>query len=198
MARAAISNVVSGKTVSGASTITQQLVKNDYLSPERTLVRKLTEVVMAVLLEVHYSKEQILEISTRALGPAGIIILITGAGGVFKGVLKSTGIDVERVITWVWVSGAALAALSGAFFGLDQIKWDFGFRILLLIFASVTLGGLGRPYGALVGALIVGLTINLSTLFIDAEVKNMVALLMMALILMFRPQGILGRAERIG
>ncbi len=111
---------------------------------------------------------------------------------------ESTGIDVERVISLVWMSGAALAALSGVFFGLDQVKWDFGFRILLLIFASVTLGGLGRPYGALVGALVVGLTINLSTLFIDAEVKNMVALLMMALILMFRPQGILGKAERIG
>jgi len=111
---------------------------------------------------------------------------------------ESTGIDVERVITWVWVSGAALAAASGVFFGLDQVKWDFGFRILLLVFASVTLGGLGRPYGALVGALIVGLTINLSTLLIDAEVKNMIALLIMALILMFRPQGILGRRERIG
>ncbi len=111
---------------------------------------------------------------------------------------ESTGIDVERVISLVWMSGAALAAMSGVFFGLDQIKWDFGFRILLLIFASVTLGGLGRPYGALLGALVVGLTINLSTLFIDAEVKNMIALLMMALILMFRPQGILGRAERIG
>lgn len=111
---------------------------------------------------------------------------------------ESTGIDVEKVITWVWVSGAALAAVSGVFFGLDQVKWDFGFRILLLVFASVTLGGLGRPYGALVGALVVGLTINLSTLLIDAEVKNMVALLIMALILLFRPQGILGRKERIG
>ena len=111
---------------------------------------------------------------------------------------ESTGIDVEKVITWVWVSGAGLAAVSGVFFGLDQVKWDFGFRILLLVFASVTLGGLGRPYGALVGALIVGLTINLSTLLIDAEVKNMIALLIMALILLFRPQGILGRKERIG
>ncbi len=111
---------------------------------------------------------------------------------------ESTGIDVERVITWVWVSGAALAAASGVFFGLDQVKWDFGFRILLLVFASVTLGGLGRPYGALVGALVVGLTINLSTLLIDAEVKNMVALLILALILLFRPQGILGQRERVG
>ena len=96
------------------------------------------------------------------------------------------------------MSGAALAAMSGVFFGLDQVKWDFGFRVLLLIFASVTLGGLGRPYGALVGSLVVGLTINLATLFVDAEVKNMIALVMMALILMFRPQGILGRPERIG
>ncbi|MDX2378735.1 MAG: branched-chain amino acid ABC transporter permease [Acidimicrobiia bacterium] len=111
---------------------------------------------------------------------------------------ESTGIDVERVIMAVWVAGAGLAALGGAFFGLDQVKWDFGFRILLLIFASVTLGGLGSAYGALVGALIVGLTINLSTLFIDAEVKNMVALLIMVVVLMFRPQGILGKAERIG
>jgi neutral amino acid transport system permease protein len=111
---------------------------------------------------------------------------------------ESTGIDVERVIMAVWVAGAGLAALGGAFFGLDQVKWDFGFRILLLIFASVTLGGLGTAYGALVGAIIVGLTINLSTLFIDAEVKNMIALLIMVVILMFRPQGILGRAERVG
>lgn len=111
---------------------------------------------------------------------------------------ESTGINVERVITLVWVSGAALAATSGAFFGLDQVKWDFGFRILLLVFAAVTLGGLGRPYGALLGALIVGLAINLSTLVIDAEVKNMVALLIMTLILLLRPHGILGKAERIG
>jgi len=111
---------------------------------------------------------------------------------------ESTGIDVERVITFVWVSGASLAALSGVFFGLDQVKWDFGFRILLLVFAAVTLGGLGTAYGALVGALIVGLTINLSTLFIDAEVKNMVALLILVITLLFRPQGILGRSERVG
>ena len=111
---------------------------------------------------------------------------------------ESTGIDVERVIMWVWVSGAALAALSGTFFGLDQVKWDFGFRILLLVFAAVVLGGLGSAYGALLGSLIVGLAINLSTLFVDAEVKNMVALLILVGVLLVRPQGILGRAERIG
>ena len=57
IARAALSNLRSGQVVAGGSTITQQLVKNYYLTPER----KLTEVVMAVLLELHFSKEQILE-----------------------------------------------------------------------------------------------------------------------------------------
>jgi len=111
---------------------------------------------------------------------------------------ESTGIDVERVIMLVWVTGGGLAALSGVFFGLDQVKWDFGFRILLLVFAAVTLGGLGTAYGALIGSLIVGLAINLSTLLIDAEVKNMVAFFFLAIILLFRPHGILGRPERVG
>ena len=59
--RAAYSNIRSGQVVAGGSTITQQLVKNYYLTPERTLVRKLTEVVMAVLMDLHFSKDDILE-----------------------------------------------------------------------------------------------------------------------------------------
>lgn len=61
IARAAFSNLRSGKVVAGGSTITQQLVKNYYLTSERTIVRKLTEVLMAVLLDLHYEKDQILE-----------------------------------------------------------------------------------------------------------------------------------------
>ncbi|MCX2979176.1 penicillin-binding protein 1B [Candidatus Marimicrobium litorale] len=61
IARAAWSNLRSGRVVAGGSTISQQLVKNYYLTSERTIVRKLVEVVMAVLLELHYDKDQILE-----------------------------------------------------------------------------------------------------------------------------------------
>src|SRR6476661_2561178 len=59
MARAALS--IGSNRMQGGSTITQQLVKNFFLTPERTLQRKLTELVMAVLLEAHYGKEEILE-----------------------------------------------------------------------------------------------------------------------------------------
>ncbi|MEM6604612.1 MAG: penicillin-binding protein 1B [Pseudomonadota bacterium] len=61
ISRAALGNIRSGRVVAGGSTITQQLVKNYYLSPERTLRRKLVELAMAVLIELHFSKEEILE-----------------------------------------------------------------------------------------------------------------------------------------
>jgi len=111
---------------------------------------------------------------------------------------ESSGINVERVIAQVWIFGGALAALSGTFFGFDTVKWDIGARILLLVFAAVTLGGLGTSYGALVGALMVGIAINWSTLVIDTELKNMTALVMLILALLLRPQGILGQKQRIG
>lgn len=61
MARAFWVNTASGRIVQGGSTLTQQLVKNFYLSSERSLIRKVTEVMMAVLLEFHYDKREILE-----------------------------------------------------------------------------------------------------------------------------------------
>ncbi len=61
IARALVANVKAGRAVQGGSTLTQQLVKNYFLSSERTLVRKANEAVMAVLLEWHYDKAQILE-----------------------------------------------------------------------------------------------------------------------------------------
>ena len=112
---------------------------------------------------------------------------------------ESTGIDVERVISMVWIFGSALAGLGGVLFGLtESINWEMGFRILLLMFAGVTLGGLGTAYGAIFGSIIVGLFIQLSTLVIPTDMKNVGALLMLIVILLIRPQGLFGRRERIG
>jgi branched-chain amino acid transport system permease protein len=112
---------------------------------------------------------------------------------------ESSGIDVQRVIRFVWVLGGALAGLGGVFIGLsEQVSWNIGFRILLLIFAAVILGGLGTAYGALVGALVIGVGIQVSTLFIPTELKNVGALILLILVLVIRPQGIMGRKERVG
>jgi branched-chain amino acid transport system permease protein len=112
---------------------------------------------------------------------------------------ESSGIDVEQVISRVWIAGTALAGLGGVFLGVtESISWDMGFRILLLMFAGVTLGGLGTAYGALFGSIIVGMFIQLSTLIIPTDMKNVGALITLVVILLIRPQGLLGRKERIG
>ena len=112
---------------------------------------------------------------------------------------SSSGIDVERVINVVWILGATLAAFSGILLAMSQgANWAMGFSILLLVFAGATLGGFGTAFGALVGSLVVGIIIELSTLFIPPELKNVGALVVLIVILLIRPQGILGRRERVG
>ncbi|HEX6658112.1 MAG TPA: hypothetical protein VF065_08520 [Ilumatobacter sp.] len=113
---------------------------------------------------------------------------------------SATGIDTSKVIRIIWVAAGSLAALGGIFRGLDeQVAWDMGTSLLFLMFAGITLGGLGSAYGALVGGFIVGLMVEMSTLFgVPTELKTVPALIVLILILLVRPQGILGRAQRVG
>ncbi|GAB3344118.1 ABC transporter permease subunit [Modestobacter lapidis] len=111
----------------------------------------------------------------------------------------SSGIDVDRVILFVWMMGGGLAALGGVLLGLsDEVQWDMGFRLLLLMFAGVTLGGLGTAYGALVGSIVVGVFVQMSTLVIPSDMKYVGGLLLLIVILVVRPQGILGSRARVG
>ncbi|HZH22968.1 MAG TPA: branched-chain amino acid ABC transporter permease [Geodermatophilus sp.] len=111
----------------------------------------------------------------------------------------SSGINVNRVILVVWMMGGALAALGGVLLGLsDEVQWDMGFRLLLLMFAGVTLGGLGTAYGALLGSIVVGVFVQMSTLVIPNDVKYVGGLLLLIVILIVRPQGILGSRVRVG
>ena len=111
----------------------------------------------------------------------------------------ATGINVDRVISVVWIVGAMLAGLSGVLLGMTQgFDYQLGFKILLLIFAATVLGGLGTVWGAIVGAIIIGLFVEVSTLFIPAELKFVGALVVLIVVLLIRPQGLLGKTQRVG
>ena len=112
---------------------------------------------------------------------------------------EASGIDSEKIIRIVWIAGSALAALGGILLALyRQVSWAMGFEILLLIFAAVVLGGLGSAYGALLGSFIVGILVELSALVLPADLKYASALFLMILVLIFRPQGVLGKKQRVG
>ena len=91
--------------------------------------------------------------------------------------------------------------IGGVFYGLEfGVSWDMGFTLLLLMFAAITLGGLGNPFGALVGSLVIGLMVEFWTWIVPGanDLKNVGALFALIVILLIRPQGILGSKERIG
>jgi branched-chain amino acid transport system permease protein len=73
-----------------------------------------------------------------------------------------------------------------------------GFRLLLTMFAAVVLGGLGSAYGAMVGGLVVGVASEVSTYWLDPDFKIAVGLFILVLVLLVRPQGILGVRSRVG
>jgi branched-chain amino acid transport system permease protein len=112
---------------------------------------------------------------------------------------ESSGIDVDRVIQVTWVLAALLAAMGGIFYGMNEsVSYDMGFRILLLLFAAVVLGGLGTAYGVMAGAFVVGIVVEMSTLVLPSELKVVSGLVILIVMLLVRPQGIFGTRERIG
>lgn len=112
----------------------------------------------------------------------------------------ASGIGVERVIRTVWVGATALAALGGVLTGLyfQATTWNMGGTILLLMFAAVTLGGLGTAFGALAGSMVIGIVSEMASLVMPSDMRYAGALLILILVLLVRPQGILGRADRVG
>ncbi len=107
---------------------------------------------------------------------------------------RVTGINTERVILWTWMIGGALAGAGGVMLALDSsLRPEMGWFFLLPMFAAVILGSIGNPYGALVGGLIIGVVIQVSSAFLNPAYGPGVAFLIMIIILLVRPQGIFGR-----
>lgn len=159
------------------------------LGPFNTTPKQLVLAAVAVVLIVG----TVLWVQRSRIGKA------TRAVADNPALASATGIDVERVISVVWIVAAGLAAFAGVYLGMTQNSiWNMGQRILLVLFAAVILGGLGTVYGAIVGAFVVGIFVQLTTLIIPTEMKTVGALFLMIVILLIRPQGLLGRRERVG
>jgi branched-chain amino acid transport system permease protein len=107
------------------------------------------------------------------------------------------GIDTQRVIFWTWAVGTALAVFGGIMLGMENgLRPPMGWELLLPMFAAAILGGIGQPYGAMVGGLIIGIAQEVSTGYITTAYKPAVAFIIMILVLLIRPQGIFGGSKR--
>jgi len=104
---------------------------------------------------------------------------------------RVSGINVEQVVIWTWIIAATLTALGGGMYGLiTAVRPNMGWFLILPIFAAVILGGIGNPYGAIAGAVVIGIAQEASTFWLPPEYKLGVALFVMVLVLLIRPQGL--------
>lgn len=106
---------------------------------------------------------------------------------------RVTGIDTERVVMWTWIIAGVLAAAAGIFLAMDtRLHPTMGWRILLSVFAAVILGGIGKPYGAIAGGMVIGISEEVSTLFINPSYKAAVSFAILVGMLIVRPTGLFG------
>ncbi|BAY61791.1 inner-membrane translocator [Calothrix brevissima NIES-22] len=104
---------------------------------------------------------------------------------------RVSGINVDQVILWTWLIAGTLTSLGGSMYGLiTAVRPNMGWFLILPLFASVILGGIGNPYGAIAAAFIIGIAQEVSTPLLGSQYKQGVALLIMILVLLIRPKGL--------
>lgn len=163
-----------------------------------------------VLGSVRLSEAQVISIATAGATIVVVAIFLarTTAGQTLRAMADDrtlaaiAGIDVTRATQLAWIVSGLLAGLAGVLAGLVEYSFDpnFGFELLLPVFAAVVLGGIGSAYGALAGGLALGVAEELSTWSgfaggVNPTYKPVVAFAVLALALLVRPQGFFGRAR---
>jgi branched-subunit amino acid ABC-type transport system permease component len=152
--------------------------------------------------DVRMNHEQMITIAVSSAAMIAMWVLLTRLpiGRAMRAVADNPslalvrGIESPRVIRWTWFLAGVLLALGGVLIGMDRaLEPPMGSNYLISVFAAAILGGLGSPLGAFVGALVIGVVSELSTLVVAPNYRIGVPLLALAVILVFRPQGLFGQ-----
>lgn len=184
----------------GASLVLRNVIILNYGADPEYLVREI-QIAIKIWPGVRITPDQILMIVATGLLVVALHLFLTRTrmGKAMRGVRENpelalvSGIDTASVVRTTWVIGAGLAAIGGVFVGLTvQLRPGIGADLLLGFFAAAILGGIGSIYGAVLGGLAIGLTESFSVLLIGPHYRSAISFLVLILILLVRPQGILG------
>jgi branched-subunit amino acid ABC-type transport system permease component len=154
------------------------------------------------VLDIRMNREQMIAmiVSVTAMSAMYFLLTRTPVGRAMRAVADNPalalvrGIESVHIIRWTNFIAGVLLAVAGVLIGMDRaLEPPVGSNYLVPVFAAAILGGLGSPLGAFVGAIIIGVASELSTLAIPPNYRIGVPLVVIALILMFRPQGLFGQ-----
>lgn len=157
----------------------------------------ITEAIDLFGLKIKFYNLVVLGLAIVAIAGLHFLLQNTKIGKAMRAVAddidlaRVTGINVEQVVLWTWIISASLTGLGGQMYGLiTNVRPDMGWFLIMPMFAAVTLGGIGNPYGAIAGAFIIGIAQEVSVPIVGSQYKLAVALVLMVLTLLFRPQGL--------
>ena len=149
------------------------------------------------VLRIAYNRLVVVGLAIAAIIALHLILTKTKMGKAMRAVADNidlarvSGIDVDRVVLFTWIITGTLTAFAGSMYGLiTVIRPNMGWFLILPMFASVILGGIGNVYGAIVGAFIVGIAQEISVPLLGFEYKIGVALAITIVVLLIRPQGL--------
>jgi branched-subunit amino acid ABC-type transport system permease component len=153
--------------------------------------------------DIRMNREQMITIVVSTLAMLAMYVLLTKMpiGRAMRAVADNPslalvrGIESPRIIRWTWFIAGMLLAVGGVLIGMDRaIEPLMGSSYVISVFAAAILGGLGSPLGAFIGALVIGIVSEMSTLVIPPNYRIGIPLCVIALILICRPQGLFGQA----
>lgn len=169
----------------------------------RTIGVNVTSAIRFGGLHIGRTEAWVVLIAFAALVTLAVVLRSTRLGKQIRALSDSrelaetTGIDTDRIVLYTWILAGGLAGLAGVVYGasVGVVSPNLGFGIVLSLFAAVVVGGIGNAYGALAGGLLIGLVQEWSTLVAPASLKVAIGFGVMILVLILRPQGLLGRAR---
>ena len=153
-------------------------------------------------LDIRMNREQMITIVVSTLAMLAMYVLLTRLpiGRAMRAVSDNPalalvrGIESPHIIRWTWFIAGMLLAVGGVLIGMDRaLEPPMGSSYLVAVFAAAILGGLGSPLGAFVGAMLIGIVSELSTLAIAPNYRIGIPLVVIAVVLIFRPQGLFGQ-----
>ena len=184
----------------GLGFILENVARFAYGNSARSFVTELARPFRVAGIRMNQEQMITIAVATSAMLMMYVLLTRLPMGRAMRAVADNPalalvrGIESPRVIRWTWFIAGMLLAAGGVLIGMDRaLEPPMGSNYLISVFAAAILGGLGSPLGAFVGALVIGIVSELSTLVVPPNYRIGVPLCAIAVILIFRPQGLFGQ-----
>jgi branched-subunit amino acid ABC-type transport system permease component len=186
----------------GVAFVLENAIRFFYGADVRTLDVPVARPLLWNGLRLNHEQLTIAVVALSAMVVVGFILKRTRLGRAMRAIsddpdlAEVRGIRRARTVDWTWALSGVLTALAGVLIALDGVVDPMiGMNYLVSIFAAAIIGGIGNPFGAVAGALIIGLVEETSALAVSTTYRQGISFVVLVLVLLIRPQGLLGGAR---